>query len=98
MPDEAELTIQLDADLRDAFLGEAALQDVPPADILRELVRSYVDDRRKCRDEVPPEYDAFLRAKVERSRASINAGRWRSNEDVEAEFAERRRRLAADSA
>jgi hypothetical protein len=48
-------------------------------------MREFVQGQRAAR-----EYDEFLRGKVEAARASIRAGRGRSNEKVEAEFAARR--------
>jgi hypothetical protein len=41
------------------------------------------------------DYDAFLRNKVDAARSSMRAGRGRSNEDVEADFAARRAKAAA---
>ncbi|MGJ3263578.1 MAG: hypothetical protein ACFE0R_10130 [Salinarimonas sp.] len=92
------LTVELDPELRDAFLGAAAIDDVPPDEILRALVRGYVEEKRGEREAPTPEYDAFLRRKVEVARASMRSGDLRSNEDVEAEFTERRRRLGVDLA
>jgi hypothetical protein len=43
------------------------------------------EQRRQAR-----EYDDYLRQKVEAGRASMRAGRGRSNDEVEAEFAARR--------
>ena len=56
-------------------------------------MRDYIEQRRKAR-----EYDGYLQRKVEEGRASMRAGLGRSNEEVEAEFAARRRQVAADRA
>jgi hypothetical protein len=64
-------------------MAEAAGEDRPASQIMRELMRGYIEQRRQAR-----EYDVYLRRKVE-------AGRGRSNDEVEAEFATRRTKVAA---
>jgi hypothetical protein len=44
------------------------------------------------------DYETFLRDKVERARSSMRAGRGRSNEDVEADFAAWRAEVLRDEA
>ena len=56
------------------------------------LMRDYIQRRREER-----EYDEFLRRKIEIARSSMRAGRGRSNEDVEAEFAARRAELLGEA-
>ncbi|GGB37068.1 hypothetical protein GCM10011505_18140 [Tistrella bauzanensis] len=82
---DAVFTMKLEADLRDAFLAEAAGEDRPASQVMRELMRGYIEQRRQTRD-----YDDYLRRKVEVARASMRAGRGRSNDEVEATFAARR--------
>ena len=91
MAKEAVFTMKLEAELRDAFVAEAASEDRPASQVLRELMRGYIEQRHQTR-----EYDAYLREMVERGRADKRAGRRRSNDEVEAEFAARRNRIAAD--
>lgn len=43
-----------------------------------------------------PSYDEFLRQKVDASRASMRAGRGRSNDEVEADFAASRALRASE--
>jgi len=86
MPKEAMFTMKLEPDLRDHFMAEAAAVDRPASQIVREFMRDFVERQRKAR-----EYDAFVEEKVALARASIQAGRGRSNEDVEATFAALRR-------
>ncbi|PIF35887.1 hypothetical protein CLV01_5393 [Delftia sp. 60] len=93
MPKEAVFTMKLEAELREDFMAEAAGEDRPASQVMRELMRDYIEQRRKAR-----EYDAYLQRKVEAGRASMRAGLGRSNEEVEAEFAARRRQVAADRA
>lgn len=90
MPKEAVFTMKLEPELRDAFMAEAAGEHRPASQVMRELMRSYIAQRRQAR-----EYDDYLRRKVEAGRASMNAGRGRSNEEVEAAFAARRKQVAA---
>ena len=85
MPKEAVFTMKLESELRDDFLAEAEAVHRPASQVVRELMREFVQRQRDGR-----EYDAFVRAKVERARISMRAGRGRSNEDVEADFAARR--------
>jgi predicted transcriptional regulator len=91
MAKEAVFTMKLEPELRDAFMAEAATEDRPASQVLRELMRSYIERRQQAR-----EYDEYLREMVERGRADKKAGRGRSNEDVEADFAARRNRIAAN--
>lgn len=51
-------------------------------------MRDHIQHRR-----VEREYDEFLRRKIEIARSSMRAGRGRSNEEVEADFAARRAEL-----
>ncbi|MBL0028748.1 MAG: antitoxin of toxin-antitoxin stability system [Rhodanobacteraceae bacterium] len=92
MSKEAVFTMKLEPELRADFMAEAANEDRPASQIMRELMRGYLDQRRQAR-----EYDVYLRLKVDAGRASMRAGRGRSNEDVEAAFAARRNQ-AVDSA
>ena len=85
MSKHAVFTMKLEPELRDAFMAEADAVHRPASQVLRELMREFVQRQREAR-----EYDAFLRRKVEAGRASMRAGQGRPNEDVEAEFAARR--------
>jgi len=86
MPKEAVFTMKLEPELRDQFIAEAAAEDRPASQIMRELMRGYIEQRREAR-----EYDDYLRRKVEVARRSMRAGRGRSNDEVEAAFAARRK-------
>lgn len=86
MPKEAVFTMKLEAELRDEFMAEAEAAHRPASQVVRELMRDFVLRRREER-----EYDLFLRRKVEVARSSARAGRGRSDEDVEADFARRPR-------
>lgn len=90
MSKEAVFTMKLEADLREEFMAEATAAHRPASQILRELMRDYVQRQREAR-----EYDDFLRDKVEAGRASMRAGQGRSNDEVEAKFAARRNSAAS---
>lgn len=85
MSKEAVFTMKLESELRDNFMAEAEASHRPASQVLRELMREFVDRQRQAR-----EYDAFLTSKVEAGRVSMRAGVGRSNDEVEAEFAARR--------
>jgi predicted transcriptional regulator len=92
MPKEAVFTMKLESELRDEFVAEAEAAHRPASQVVRELMREFVQRQREARD-----YDAFLRRKVEVARISMRAGRGVSNEDVEAEFAAWRAEAAGES-
>lgn len=85
MSKEAVFTMKLEPELRDAFMAEAEASHRPASQVVRELMREFIERQREAR-----EYDEFVRRKVEIARASMRAGRGRSNDEVEAEFAKRR--------
>ena len=85
MSKEAVFTMKLEPELRDNFMAEAEASHRPASQVLRELMREFVERQRQAR-----EYDAFLASKVEAGRVSMRAGVGRGNEEVEAKFAARR--------
>jgi predicted transcriptional regulator len=90
VPKEAVFTMKLEPELRDEFMAEAEAAHRPASQVVRELMREFVQRQREARD-----YDGFLRRKVEVARASVRAGRGRSSEEVETEFAARRSKVAS---
>ena len=93
MPEDAVFTMTLDAELRAAFMAEAAAEDRPASQVVRELMRDYIERRRQSRDD-----NTYLHRKVEAGRASMRAGQGRPNDEVKADFAARRARLAGSDA
>lgn len=89
MPKDVVFTMKLEPELRDAFMAEAVASHRPASQILRELMREFVQRQSEAR-----EYDAFLRGKVEEAREQIRAGDYASAEEVETLFATRRRELS----
>nr|WP_315192421.1 antitoxin of toxin-antitoxin stability system [uncultured Albidiferax sp.] len=85
MSKEAVFTMKLEPALRADFMAEAEATHRPASQVLRELMREFVQRQREARD-----YDAFLARKVDSGRASMHAGVGHSNEEVEAIFAARR--------
>ncbi|MCR4298537.1 MAG: antitoxin of toxin-antitoxin stability system [Gallionella sp.] len=85
MPKEAVFTMKLEPNLREEFMAEAEASHQPASQIVREMMRDFVQRQREAR-----EYDAFLHNKVDVARSSMRAGQGRSNEEVETEFTSRR--------
>jgi len=82
---EATFTFRVDENLKNSFAQAAKAQDRTGAQLLRDFMRHYVAEQQGARD-----YDSWLTAKVEQSRASAEAGNLMSGADVEAKFAARR--------
>lgn len=85
MSKDAVFTMKLEPELRADFMAETEAVHRPASQVLRELMRDFVQRQREIRA-----HDDFLRAKVEVARVSMRAGLGRSNEDVEAAFSKRR--------
>jgi predicted transcriptional regulator len=90
MPKEAVFTMKLEPDLREAFMSEAQASHRPASQIMRELMRDFVQSQRQAR-----EYDDFLAHKVQTARTSMQAGLGIPNDEVEAQFAARRAQAAS---
>ncbi|RQS69212.1 hypothetical protein DID96_17730 [Burkholderia sp. Bp8963] len=82
---EATFTFRVDETLKAEFATAAKAHDRTGAQLLRDFMRDYVKQQQEA-----AEHDAWLRAKVERSRASANAGNLVPAAEVEARFAARR--------
>ena len=89
MAKEAVFTMKLEADLRADFMAETDALHRPASQVVRELMRDFVERQRQKR-----EHTAFVEKKVAVARASVQAGRGYSNDEVEADFANRRARVA----
>ncbi|WP_116137982.1 CopG family ribbon-helix-helix protein [Trinickia diaoshuihuensis] len=82
---EATFTFRVDDALKNEFATAARAHDRTGAQLLRDFMRDYVKQQQEA-----AEHDAWLNAKVERSRASANAGNLVAAAEVEAKFAARR--------
>jgi predicted transcriptional regulator len=92
MAKEAVFTMKLEPELRAEFMAEAEAAHRPASQVVRELMREFVQRQREAR-----EYDEFLYRKVEAGRVAMRDGLGRSNEDVEADFAARRAGAASEA-
>lgn len=90
MSKEAVFTMKLEPELRDAFMAEAEASHRPASQVVRELMREFIERQQQAR-----EHDAFLRAKVDVARAQIASGLVASDVDVEARAAASRAALRA---
>ena len=90
MAKEAVFTLKLEPELRASFMAETEAIHRPASQVMRELMREFVQRQQEARD-----YDGFLRHKVDLARLSMQAGLGRPNDDVEAEFAARRAATAS---
>ena len=91
MPKDAVFTMKLELELLDHFMAAAQATHRPASQVVRELMREFVERQR-----VAEGYDAFLGRKVEAARRSAAAGRGRPDDAVEAHFAARRAAAARD--
>jgi hypothetical protein len=82
---EAVFTMKLEPQLRAEFVAEAEAAHRPASQILRELMRNFIQDQKDKR-----EYELFLHSKVTKARGSIKLGLGRSNDDVESDFRAKR--------
>ena len=88
MPKAAVFTMKLESDLRTEFMAAAEASHLPASQVVRELMREFVQREQDQRD-----HRTFLHRKVEAARASSRTGAGRPNDAVEADFAARRTRI-----
>lgn len=87
MSKQAVFTMKLEPELREQFMAAAEASHRPASQIVREMMREFVQSQRESR-----EYEAFLQRKVDAARADKLAGNGLTNDEVEAQFAARRAR------
>ncbi|SPR98635.1 antitoxin of toxin-antitoxin stability system [Cupriavidus taiwanensis] len=80
--EETQFTLTLNAQLRDAFMAEAAAEGLTTSQVAEALIRQYLAQRQQSRDD-----EALFQQMVEEGRASMRAGIGIPNEQVEAESA-----------
>lgn len=90
MPKQTDLTVTLEPELRAEFFAAADAAHQAPAEVVRGLVREFVERQRG--------YDSFLRRKVEIARAEIDAGLHYSDDEIEAEADARIAELECEAA
>ena len=69
-------TLKLESDLHRAFVMTARANYRPASQVVREMMREYIDRYRHA-----SEYAAFLHAKVDRARAQLAALRGAAADD-----------------
>lgn len=87
MPKEAVFTMKLEPELREAFMAAAEASHRPASQVVRELMREYIQRQQQA-----AAHDAFVHDKVMKGRADIAAGNASDAQAVEARFADRRAR------
>jgi predicted transcriptional regulator len=85
---KAVFTMKLEPELRDSFMAATAAADRPASQVVRELMRDYIERQRQAQA-----YRDYLDRKVERARAERDAGQYVTNADVEAQAVARREAL-----
>jgi predicted transcriptional regulator len=85
MAKEAVFNLKLEPELHESFMAAAQAAHRPASQVMRDLMRGFIRQQQQAK-----EHDEFVQRKVDAARASIEAGRGRSNDDVEAEFTARR--------
>lgn len=88
MSKEAVFTMKLEPELRASFLAEAAREDRSASQVVRELMREYITQRREAKT-----YHNYLAHKVALARAQKAAGQFASNDEVEVKSEIRRKKL-----
>jgi len=89
---ESNFTLRVDNELKTAFAEAARRQDRTAAQLVRDYMRSVVQETRE-----QDEYEAWFRAKVEAGRQAIREGRALTHKEVKAKQTERRSRLLAQA-
>ncbi|MDR6289352.1 MULTISPECIES: CopG family ribbon-helix-helix protein [Inquilinus] len=82
---DSTVVVRVDDELKTAFAQAAKAADRTTSQLLRDFMRDFVKSKT---DEA--EHDAWFRRKVAEGIAEARAGQLYSNEEVAAEFAERR--------
>ncbi|MDU9410278.1 antitoxin of toxin-antitoxin stability system [Pseudomonas sp. zfem001] len=85
MAKEAIFHLKLEPELLEEFTAAAKALHQPVSKIMLDLMYDFIHQQQQAK-----EHDEFVQLKVAVARASVEAGRGRSNDDVEAEFAARR--------
>lgn len=60
MAKQTAFTVELDTELRDQFMSEAAAVERPASELVSELMRDFIERQRQAR-----KHDAWFRAEVE---------------------------------
>jgi len=85
MAKEAVFHLKLAPELLEEFMAAAKAVHRPASQVMRDLMYDFIRQQQQTK-----EHDEFVQLKIAVARASLEAGRGRSNDDVETEFAARR--------
>ncbi|MCU5775571.1 antitoxin of toxin-antitoxin stability system [Erwiniaceae bacterium BAC15a-03b] len=86
MSKQAVFTMKLETELRDSFMAAAESEHRPASQVLRELMRQYIEQLA---------YQRFLQEKVDAARQSVEEDNSIDHKDAKALFAARRARIKA---
>ncbi len=92
MAKEAVFTMKLESDLRADFMAETDALHRPASQVVRELMREFVERQRHKR-----EHKEFVERKVAASCGSMQADHGYDNDEVEADFTNRRARVTGQA-
>ena len=84
MTKHSRFTLEIDADLHDAFLAAAEAENRTASEIVRDFMSDYVHSHED------PDYWAFVAQNVEAARRSLAEGKGITNAEIEAKFSTRR--------
>jgi len=84
MAKETVFHLKLAPELLEGVMAAAKAVHRPASQVIRDLMCDFI------RQQQTREHDELVQLKIAVARASLEAGRGRSNDDVEAEFAARR--------
>ncbi|KQN39630.1 antitoxin of toxin-antitoxin stability system [Sphingomonas sp. Leaf407] len=85
MTKAAVFTMKIEPELRSAFAAAAEAAHRPASQVVRELMREYIDRQEDARD-----HAAFVARKVAIAREAIGRDEGRDDSAVSADFARRR--------
>ena len=88
MPKDAVFTMKIEPELRDEFMAEAQALDRPASQVLRDLMREFVQRQQAARL-----HEDFVQRKVAAARQDAVDGRIQAQDEVETAFAARRAKL-----
>jgi len=88
MSKQAVFTMKLESELRAEFISESQALHRPASQVLRELMREFIQRQRETRA-----YDNFLNKKVDKAKISMEANEGHDNHSVEKDFAAKRNKL-----
>jgi len=82
MSKEAVFTLKPEPELRDAFMAAASASHRPASQVVRKLMRGFIERQRQARG-----HDAFPHTKVDTAGAPLASGPVARDADVAARFA-----------